>query len=167
MSYDRREAILTHIQTVTLANIPGIKGVFRNRNELPPSDKTPGIILLDGVEKLKTEFEGRNFRGQPPAVFTLRPGIILALTVRTDPDNTLLPDGTVSPVGQELSSFRMLIANAMTNDFDLVTMLGDNGSVFYEGHETDMQNGSTIGSLGAVMQLTFAISYVLDPNELT
>jgi hypothetical protein len=134
---------------------------------LPPVDKTPGIILLDGVERQKTSFEDRNFRGQPSAVFTLRPGLILALTQRTDPDNTLMPDGSTYPVGLELSALRVLIINAMTNDEDLVTMLGDNGSIFYEGHETDMQNGSTIGSLGAVMQLTFAISYVLDPRELT
>lgn len=163
---DRREAIMTHIQTVTLPGVAGIMGVFRNRNDLPPQDKTPGILLLDGIEKMRTEFEHRNLRGQPPAVFTLRPQIILALTPRTDPDNTLLPDGTVLPVGKELSSFRMAILNAMTNDGDLIAMLGDNGSVFYEGFETDMQNGSTIGALGAIMQLTFAISYVLDPSEL-
>ena len=167
MSYDRREEIMTHLETITLPNVTGIKGVFRNRSELPPSDKTPGIILLDGTEKQKTSFEDRNFTGQPPAMFTLYPQVILALTPRTDPDNTLLPDGTVLPVGQELSAFRMLIVNAMTNDENLVAIVGDNGSVFYTGFESDMQNGSTIGSLGAVMQLSFAITYLLAPRELT
>ena len=163
---DRREDIMTYIQTVLLPQVQGIVGVYRNRNELPPEEKTPGIILLDGVEKLKTQVEGHNFTAMPVAVFTLRPQIILALTPRTDPDNTILPNGTVLPVGTELSSFLTKIKSAMINDDTLVAMLGDNGSIVYEGFDSDMQNGSTIGSLGAVMQINFAISYVLNASEL-
>jgi len=157
---------MSYLQNTLLPKVPGIQGVFRNRSELPPQEKTPGIILLDGTEDRKTSVEGRQFNANPAGVFTLRPQIILALTPRTDPNNTTLPDGTVNPVGTELSSFRVAIINVMTNDDTLVALLGDNGSIVYEGFDSDMQNGSTIGSLGAVMQLKFAISYVLNPLEL-
>ncbi len=162
---DQREAINIHIVSL-LGDVTGVTGVFRNRSDLPPDGKTPGIVYLDGVEKLKTDLAGGNFDAMPAAVFTMRPQIFLVLTLRTDANNTLLPNGTVLPVGDELSAFRVKIISAMLNDDTLAAMVGDNGSVVYEGHDTDMQTGSTIGSLGATMQFYFAISYVLDPSDL-
>ncbi len=149
-----------------LGEVPDIKGVFRDRMDLPPQDKTPGIVYLDGVEKIKTELAGRNFTTMPPAVFTVRPQVFLVLTLRTDLDNTLLPDGTVLPVADEMESFRVAILNAVLGDESLAALIGDNGSVVYEGFDSDMQTGSTIGSLGATVQYHFAISYVLDPSDL-
>lgn len=162
---DQREAVMTRLG-VLLAAVPGIKGVFRDRGELPPQDKTPGIVLLDGVEKIKTELAGRNFTAMPVAVFTLLPQVFLVLSLRDDVDNTLL-NGTSNPVWQELSAFRVKIISAVLNDDSLVALLGDNGSVEYRGFDSDMQTGSTIGSLGATMQFHFAISYVLDPSDLS
>jgi hypothetical protein len=162
---DRREQVNLAVIAL-LAAVPGIKGVFRDRGELPPQELTPGIVYLDGTERIKTQIEGRNFVGMPTAVFTMRPQIFLVLTMRTDASNTLLPDGTVLPVGVELSSFRVAIINAVVHDESLIALVGPNGSIVYEGHDTDMQTGSTIGSLGATMQFHFAISYVLDPTEL-
>jgi hypothetical protein len=52
------------------------------------------------------------------------------------------------------------------NDETLPLMLGDNGSVVYEGMDTDMQTGSTMGELGATIQFHFAISYVLNMSHL-
>ena len=150
-----------------LGAVPGIKGVFRDRSELPPQDRTPGIVYLDGVEKIKTVLAGGNFTAMPVAVFTLRPQVFLVLTLRTNADNTLLPNGTVLPVADEMEAFRVKIIGAVANDDTLVALIGDNGSVVYEGFDTDMQTGSTIGSLGATMQFHFAISYVLDPSDLT
>jgi hypothetical protein len=150
-----------------LGAVPGIRGVFRDRGELPPQNKTPGIVYLDGVEKIRTVLAGKNFTGMPPAVFTVRPQVFLVLTLRTDADNTLLPDGTVLPVADELQSFRTAIIGAVAGDESLIALIGDNGSVVYEGFDSDMQTGSTIGSLGATMQFHFAISYVLDPSDLS
>lgn len=163
---DIREQIMVELQTL-LATVPGIKGVFRDRDQLPPEEKTPGIVLLDGTEQLKTDLTGRNFTSMPDAVFTMRPQVFLVLTLRSDPDNTILPDGTVSPVGPELSLFRAAILNAVLGDESLAALCSDNGSVVYEGFESDMQTGSTIGSLGATMQFKFAISYVLMSSDLS
>jgi len=149
-----------------LGAVQGVKGVFRDRADLPPQDKTPGILYLDSAEKIKTELAGGNFTAMPTAVFTIRPQIFLVLTLRTDADNTLLPDGTVLPVADELQSFRVKILSAIITDDTLAALIGDNGSVVYEGYDTDMRSGDTMGSLGATMQLHLAISYVLDPSDL-
>ena len=162
---DTREAINLRLIEL-LGDVDGIKGVFRDRADLPPNEKTPGILYLDGGEKIKTDLTGGNFTSMPVAVFTMRPQIFVVLTLRTDSDNTKLPDGTTLPVGPELSSFRAKIISAITNDDTLAALVSDNGSVVYEGFDSDMRSGDTIGSDGAKMQLHFAISYVLDPSDL-
>jgi len=161
---DIRELIMTRIGEL-LAEVTGIVGVFRDRGELPPQDKTPGIILLDGKEELKTPLGGDNFTAMPVAVFTLLPQVFLVLSLRDTVDNTTL-NGVSDPVWTEMSAFRAKIVYAMLTDDDLVALIGDNGSIEYRGFDSDMQTGSTLGSLGATMQFYFAISYVLDPSEL-
>ncbi len=161
---DQRELVMQQIETL-LASVDGVRGVYRDRGELPPDEKTPGIILLDGREEKKTVTEGRNFTAMPPAVFTLLPQIFLVLTIREDANNSIL-NGAYSPVWTEMSDFRVKIIRAMTTDETLVALIGDNGSVEYRGFDSDMQTGSTLGSLGATMQFHFAVSYVLDPSDL-
>ncbi len=163
---DQREAINLHVISL-LRGVSGIVGVFRDRGALPPEDHTPGILYLDGSEQRKTDLTGGNFTAMPAAVFTMRPQIFLVLTMRTDADNTLLPNGTVLPVGDELSAFRIKILAAILNDETLAAMIGDDGSVAYDGCDTDMRTGDTMGVDGAKMQFHFAISYVLDPSDLT
>lgn len=165
MKMDKREMIMVHLAEL-LGAVAGIKGVFRDRGELPPRQKTPGILLLDGKEKLKTVQTGKNFTAMPPAIFTLYPQVFLVLTPRDDVTNTTL-SRAVNEVWKELSAFRMLILDAVLNDDSLVALIGDNGSVVYNGFDSDMQSGSTIGADGATMQFHFAISYVLDPRNLS
>jgi hypothetical protein len=159
-----REEIIEYVVDL-LGQVTGVQGVYRNRGELPPREKTPGIIFLDGVVERKTQLDGYNFNAMPPAVFTLRPEIVLALTPRDDVGNTLL-DGADAPVGPEMAAFETKILNAILNDDSLVAMLGDDGSVVYEGFDSDMRNYSSIGATGAVMIFKFAFSYVLDPSDL-
>ena len=162
---DQRELIMQAIEAL-LASVPGIRGVFRDRGELPEQDKTPGIVLLDGEEKIKTQLAGRNFTSMPVAVFTLLPQVFLVLTMRDDSTNVTLA-GADNPAWTELSSFRAKIINAMLTDENLVALIGDNGSIEYRGFDSDMKTGSTMGVLGAHMQFYFAISYVLDPSDLS
>lgn len=161
---NQRAIILAHVFEL-LSGVNGIVGAYRNRGELPPRDKTPGIILLDGPIERKTSLDGMNLTEMPPAVFTLRPEIVLALTPRDDVGNTLL-DGHSAPVDVEIAAFEMKILNAILNDETLVAMVTDNGSIVYDGFESDMRNGSTIGATGAVTIFKFAFSYVLDPSDL-
>jgi hypothetical protein len=142
-----------------------VQGVYRDRGQLPPVEKTPGIILLDGTERIRTSLEDRNFTAMPDAVFTMRPQVFMVLTPRDDLRNETL-GGISAPIGPEISSFRMKILSAILGDETLPLLVGDNGSVVYEGMDTDMQTGSTMGELGATIQFHFAISYVLNLSNL-
>lgn len=159
-----RAELLNYIFSL-LQGVDGVVGTYRNRGELPPREATPGIILLDGIVNRKTSLEGMNFTSMPAAVFTLIPEIVLALTPRDDVGNTLL-DGQPNPVNVEIAAFEMKIMNAILNDETLVAMVGDDGSITYEGFDSDMRNGSSIGSTGAVTIFKFTFSYVLDPSDL-
>lgn len=161
---DKRELIMLQLMSL-LEQVEGIKGVYRDRGQLPPTEKTPGVILLDGTERVQTQLADHNFTSMPPAVFAMRPQIFMVLTPRDDLTNTTL-GGAAAPIGPEIATFRMRILNAVLSDETLVALVGDNGSVIYEGMDTDMQTGSTMGELGATIQFHFVISYVLDPSKL-
>lgn len=160
---NRRQLILSQLVQL-LSGVEGVRGVYRNRGQLPPREKTPGIILLDGVIERKTPVDGFNITQMPPAVFTLKPEIVLALTPRDTVDNSTL-NNVANPVDEEMATFEQAIVGAVLNDDTLVALVGDEGSVIYDGFESDMRNGSTIGADGAVMIFKFAISYVLDPSD--
>ena len=59
MSFDKREQILNYIYTGLLSQVPGIPSVnlFRDASQLT-EDQKPGIVLLDGDEKLVTDRKG-------------------------------------------------------------------------------------------------------------
>lgn len=163
MTRNVRQEIIDQLLTL-LSQVTGVQGVFHNRGELPTREKTPGIILLDGAIERKTPVDGFNITQMPPAVYTLKPEIVLALTPRDNVNNDVL-DGHANPVGDEMSLFEQRIVGVILNDDTLVALVGDTGSVIYDGFESDMRNGSTIGATGAVMIFRFAISYVLDPID--
>jgi hypothetical protein len=151
---DKREMILAHLlsllQTLDgLAQLDGIKSVFRNRGEVP-AEKLPAVVLLDGQERIKISRPLSN-----PTIFTLNPQIFVVLKPRDDINN----DG----IGEELSAFRVKIIKLMRDDDTLVAMLGANGQIVYGGHDTDMQTGST---MQGQMQMNFALDYVLNPSDL-
>lgn len=160
---NKRQDILNWLVDL-LGQVQGVQGVYRNRGQLPPREKTPGIILLDGTVDRKTPVDGFNITQMPSAVFTLKPEVVLALTPRDNVNNDTL-NGVVNPVDAEMAAFEQKIVGIVLNDDTLVAMVGDEGSVIYDGFESDMRNGSTIGSEGAVMIFKFAISYVLDPSD--
>ncbi len=167
---NRRADLLRYVFGL-LATVPGVQTfnaapcVFRNRGELPPNEMTPGFIMLDGPVQRKTPLDGMNFTAMPAAVFTVLPEIVLAMTPRDDVGNTTL-NGVLSPVDVEIEAFETALLNIILNDETLVAMVGDDGSIAYDGFETDMRNGSSIGATGAVTIFKFAFSYVLDPSEL-
>lgn len=158
-----RQDILSYLMTL-LGQVRGVQGVYRNRGQLPPREKTPGIILLDGIIERKTAVDGFNITQMPPAVFTLKPEVVLALTPRDGVDNIMV-SGVENPVDAEMAKFEVAIVGAVLNDDTLVAMVGDEGSVVYDGFDSDMRNGSTIGAEGAVIIFKFAISYVLNPSD--
>ena len=155
---DKRETILAHLlsmlQTIDgVAQLDGSKSVFRNRGEVP-AEKLPAIVLLDGREVMKVTNSTRGGM-RAPTVFTLSPQIFVVLKPRDDINN----DG----VGEELLTYRAKIIALLRDDDALWALLGSNGEAIYEGHETDMQTGST---MQGQMQMNFTFSYVLNPSDL-
>lgn len=155
---DKREAILSHLlsilQTVNgVAVVDGVKSVFRNRGEVP-AEKLPASVLLDGKEVMKISNSTRGGM-RAPTVYTLSPQIFIVLKPRDDINN----DG----IGEELSAYRVQILKLMRDDDTLWALLGSNGEVIYEGHDTDMQTGST---MQGQMQMNFTFSYVLNTSDL-
>lgn len=155
---DTREAILQRL-LVILQGIPtqigyDVHTVFRNRGELK-EDKRPSIVLLDGVEDIRTRYDGRGRVFMSPTVMTLSPQIFVLLKPRPLPDN--------AGVGAELSTFRAAVIKAIAADKTLAQLCGSNGGIILNRTETDMQTGST---LEGQLRLDFAVDYVLDPSAL-
>jgi hypothetical protein len=102
----------------------------------------------------------------PVALFTLLPEIFIILKPRADESNlTVNINGvlTPAPIGPELSAYRSKVIKVLTTDTNLYTMLGPDGQVEYRGSETDMRTANT---LQGMMLMHFALSYVLNPDEL-
>jgi hypothetical protein len=155
-----REDILNQIE-ITLASISGVKTCARDRGLLDEDEK-PAIILLDGREDIaQTDVVRHKSVRMPPAIFRLQPQIFVVLPQRDTTMNTTL-NGLPAPIGPELSAWRDLILGALINDPTLVGLLGSEGQITYQGHETDMQTGRTL--LGA-MQLFVHFHYVWFPPQ--
>jgi hypothetical protein len=73
----------------------------------------------------------------------------------------------MSPLGPLISQYRAAMISAILNDQSLVALVGANGQIIYERMETDMQTGSTVGALGATVMFQFALTYVLNPSQLS
>ncbi len=137
---DKRELILLRLKAI-LDGVPGIVAAWRDRGEVPPTDKEtgdvqlPALVLLDGTEDILVSTKGKNVYGK-------------------NIPNTL---------GEQLSAFRISVYKAITTDPGLLGLLGTSGGIEYRGSVTDMQSG---GSLEGQMRLDFWLDYVFNPAEL-
>jgi len=147
---DRREQILAR-----LADVLGtIAPTFRNRGELP-DDKRPAITLLDADELTKeTPMSVGTRISIAPKFISLQPEIYIALDSRK-PDN--------KNTGQDLNVLRVKIVKAVCLDGVLITLVGSNGRIEYNGCITDLaRNRDMAGEMG----LIFAFVYIINPSEL-
>jgi hypothetical protein len=158
-AFDSREAILNRLVAI-LDAVPELTGrAYRDRGDLSGS-KLPACVVLDGSEALVVRQSDQ--RGPPSQVYQLKPQVFVVLRPRDDKTNTTL-DGQAAPVGSELSAYRVKVLRAILSDSLLYGLLGSNGSVIYEGCETDMQTGSLMeGSI----RFDFTLAYTLNPNDL-
>lgn len=162
MSADTREDILRRLVEVLQTGVPGLRNVFRDRDQMK-KDMLPAAVVLDGSEQLfgsPDQIQTRDGK-MPPVVMTMMPQIWLSVIPRDKVDN-LTVDGVDNPVGEELSAFRMLIRAAVDNDPTLLALLTQNGQLVYMGCETDMTIGS---SIKGNMMLQYHIRYVLMPSR--
>jgi hypothetical protein len=170
MSLDKHEQILNYIYTGLLPQTPGIDpaNIFRDASQLTEAQK-PGIVMLDGDEKLVTDRKGHSLVAMPPAVYKMTPQIFVLLPMVDNIDAAVYPQTTNSvptPTGPAISVMRAAILKIIVPDQQLIAMCGPNGQVDYDGIETDMKSGSTIGTLGAQLQINLIISYTFDVRQL-
>lgn len=161
---DRRQMIIDRLKvilgglTITLSTGVIAAGNFvHNRNDLP-TEKLPGIILLDGDEKKAPEIQersqGRASNRARDQVMTMQPEIYVTLDFRK-PNNVLS--------GEDVNTARLAILAAIMTDAALFGLLGMNGSFTYLGCVTDFAaNRMMNGALG----ISLAISYPLVVAEI-
>lgn len=150
---DRREAILARL-FVLIGSVSGIKSAVRNRGLLD-NDVRPATVLMDGDEQERTPRVGRNLTGRgamTPVMMTLRPQIFVVMDTR-------LPQN--ASIGTDLNAIRTALIEALAGDATLLSLVGSNGDIVYNGLETDLKSGS---SLDGQARLDFSITYPLDPN---
>jgi hypothetical protein len=149
---DKRESILARLEIV-LAAIAGISSFARNR-ALRDNDARPGIVLLDGDESERPPRVGRNVAGRQamlPVMMAMKPQVFVLMDTR-------LPQNV--DIGPDLNAFRTAIIDAIANDATLLTLVGTNGDIVYNGCETDLKSGSP---LDGQARLDFTLAYFLDP----
>lgn len=146
---DTRELILAQI-AVTLATVTGIVTVFRNRGAMK-EDKFPACGVMDGDERTRLDGDRRGRVRVSPELVTMRPQIFIIMDQRA-PLNT--------DIGPDLNAKRAAVIQALSQDADLLDLVGSNGNIAYDGCETDLKSGQQ--GLGQ-MRLDFSITYVVDP----
>lgn len=154
------EDILSYLYSL-LTQVEGVVACVRNRGDLQEDEK-PGIILLDGSEELITEVANQKSVKMPPALFKLKPEIIVILRQRDNSSNDTV-DSQPAPIGPELSLWKGKVLLAVLNDPGLINLLGGprgNGQIVYRSTETDMSWGSSL--LGA-LRMSIELSYVWVP----
>lgn len=154
MSDDIREDILVRVLAI-MQGITGIVNAVRNR-QLLSTEERPAMVLLDGVELPRLSVDTRRIQGRmatmAPQIVQLRPELYI-----------LLKEGrpNQADIGPELDGYRIAFLKKMWADVTLATILGSNGSIVYNGCDTDLKSGS---ALSGQMRLDFIVNYVLRPT---
>jgi hypothetical protein len=158
MSADKREDILVQIFTI-MGTVTGITSNVRNRG-LMQNEQRPAQVLLDGDElprlTINTPTRIRGVAGlMVPQIMELRPQIFL-LPKEKRPKND---DPT--NIGSEANAWRLQILQKLWQSAELAELLGSNGSIVYNGCETDLKSGS---AMSGEIRLDFIVNYVLRPT---
>lgn len=126
-----------------------------NRNALP-AELVPGIILLDADEVKDSSLPdliGRGLRSGPTRM-KMTPEVYIVLDVRK-PQNV--------KVGEDLNTARAAILTKVLHSKALQQLVGDNGSITYDGCVTDLARNRVMeGQMG--LSITFTYPFI--PDEL-
>jgi hypothetical protein len=158
---DTRELILDRLLAIS-TEVAGFTSAVRNRGLLS-TEKRPAIILLDGRETPVLTHGGRTNRARngmlmplTPSVMSLEPEIYMLL----DENRPTNVKDDVN-VGTRLGGFRVALIKAIAEDAELLSLLGANGGMLYNGYDTDLKSG---GALSGQMRLDFQFRYTFFPT---
>lgn len=157
MSDDMREDILARL-FVVMESMDGITTNVRNRG-LMSNEQRPAQVLLDGDEVPRLTVDTKRIKGQAalmaPQIMSARPELFF-LPKEKRPTN--VADG--KNIGTEANEWRIAFMKKLWADVELAALLGSNGSIVYNGCETDMKSGS---AMSGEIKLDFVVNYVLRP----
>ena len=156
MPTDIREDALARIFTV-MGAVPGITTNVRNRG-LMQNEQRPAQVLLDGDEQPRLSIDTARIKGlamlMAPQLIVLRPEVYY-LPKEKRPKND---DPT--NIGSEANAWRIDFLSRLWADQQLADILGANGSIVYNGCETDLKSGS---AMSGEIRLDFIMIYPLVP----
>ena len=145
---DRRELILTRLLEIA-KGIDGIAAAFRNRDEISEKQR-PAIVILDADEAADDA---------DPAARPSRSPRRVAMT----PEIYILLGSRPEDLGSVINRLRARLVSAVLTDAPLVSIVGSNGDIRYEGCATALARGR---SMEGEMGISFSFTYVLRPEEL-
>lgn len=154
---DMREDVLARIYAI-MASMeaevsPAIVTNARNRTLLD-TEKRPAQVLLDGDETPLLSTDTQRIKGMTalmaPQIMSLRPQLYYLPKEKRNTDG----------IGQEANAWRIAFLQKLWGDVQLAELLGSNGSMVYNGCETDLKSGS---AMSGEIRLDFIVNYVLKP----
>lgn len=143
---------------VIMGTVSGITSNVRNRG-LMQVEARPAQVLLDGDEEALLTVNNQRLKAlmglMAPQIMSARPQIYY-LPKEKRPTNNIPAN-----IGAEANAWRIDILDKIWTDVELAELLGSNGSMVYNGCETDMKSGS---AMSGEIRLDFTINYLLQPT---
>ena len=145
---DRREMILSHLLEIASVT-EGVVAAFRNRDEISEKQR-PAIVILDADEAADDTDPGSRPARSPRRV-AMTPEIYILLGAKPE------------DLGSTINTLRARFVKAVLSDTQLISIVGTNGDIRYEGCATALARGR---SMEGEMGVSFSFTYVLRPEEL-
>jgi hypothetical protein len=154
MSDDKREDIIARLLIIA-GTVPGITTTVRNRGLLQ-TEQRPAQVLLDGDEVPALTERTQRLKGTTglmwPQLMELRPQLFY-LPKEKRPKNV--------GIGEEANAWRLAFLEKLWASVELAELIGSNGSIVYNGCETDLKSGS---AMSGEIRLDFVVTYILQPT---
>jgi len=150
---DRREEILARLLVIA-KTITGIKDAWRNRG-LRKNDQRPCIVIMDADESSSvTQPPKGRVVGFAPQIGRMRPEIYVLMD-ENRPTNIKEDEN----VGSILNGIKSEFTSAIASDATLLSLLGSNGGMVYEGCATDLKSGARASG---EMKIDFSFTYPIN-----
>lgn len=146
---DRREAILARLLEIA-TGIEGIVRAWRHKSRVT-EEARPAIVILDADEVAE---EGEAAAGRP---FNVQRRVVMT------PEIYIMLGGSPEEVGTEINTMRGRFLKAVLKDDELISIVGTNGLIKYEGCATGLAEGR---SMEAEMGVSISFTYILKVDEL-
>jgi hypothetical protein len=154
MSNDKREDIIARLFIIA-QSVTGVTTTVRNR-ALMQNEQRPAQVLLDGDEVPVLTSQTQRLKAMQslmwPQLMELRPQLFYL------PQEKRVKN---IGIGQEANAWRIQFLEKLWGSVELAELIGSNGSIVYNGCETDLKSGS---AMSGEIRLDFIVTYFLQPT---